>query len=143
MPTNHSPHDQAFSTARTIVNQLANLWEVPIDIRQATNDQCDEFVVKLLNVLLNEVAEHEMSPDIMRQIMVGLAKEGKPVGHMQCNACGYVEAYSPTDVTTEEFQKNGKATIQKMKEHFANNGWKTSWGYDLCLECAKTKVSYD
>jgi len=34
--------------ARNIVNQLADLWEVPAKRRQETNDQADRFVHKLL-----------------------------------------------------------------------------------------------
>lgn len=33
-----------------IVNQLADLWEVNVDVRQATNDQADAFVTKLLEL---------------------------------------------------------------------------------------------
>lgn len=35
-------------TARNIVNQLADLWTVPVDVRQATNDHCDRFVATLI-----------------------------------------------------------------------------------------------
>lgn len=32
------------SAAQNIVNQLADLWNVPVDVRQATNDRADKFV---------------------------------------------------------------------------------------------------
>ena len=35
--------------------------------------------------------------------------------------------------------KDGKQTIMQRKEHFKDQGWQMSWGYDLCPECAKTK----
>jgi hypothetical protein len=35
--------------ARNIVNQLADLWRVPVELRQATNDRADRFVGGLLN----------------------------------------------------------------------------------------------
>jgi len=34
--------------ARNIVNQLADLWEVPAKRRQETNDQADRFVQRLI-----------------------------------------------------------------------------------------------
>jgi hypothetical protein len=36
--------------AQNIVNQLADLWEVPVETRQATNDRCDQFVTRLIKV---------------------------------------------------------------------------------------------
>jgi hypothetical protein len=39
---------KAFDVAYNIVNQLADLWEVPVDIRQATNDRCWEFAAGLI-----------------------------------------------------------------------------------------------
>ena len=34
--------------ARNIVNQLADLWEVDPTTRQATNDEADAFVARLI-----------------------------------------------------------------------------------------------
>jgi len=47
--------------ALNIVNQLGDLWHphVPIDVRQATNDEADEFVRQLLNLTAAEVLEEE------------------------------------------------------------------------------------
>jgi len=38
--------------AQNIVNQLADLWEAAVPLRQATNDQADQFVAKLLADML-------------------------------------------------------------------------------------------
>lgn len=73
----------------------------------------------------------------MKRLMDELAKDGKPVGFMQCNNCGYVVAYHPTDVTAEQMEQEGKETIMRLKEHFRELGWQTSWGYDLCPECVQ------
>lgn len=42
------PPRKAFDVGYNIVNQLADLWEVPVDVRQATNDQCWDFAAKLV-----------------------------------------------------------------------------------------------
>lgn len=63
-----------------------------------------------------------MADDLMRRLMDELAKDGKPVGFMQCNKCGYVAAYHPTDVTTEQVEQEGKETIMRLKEHFQEQG---------------------
>jgi hypothetical protein len=42
------PPRKAFDVGYNIVNQLADLWEVPVDVRQATNDRCWEFASKLV-----------------------------------------------------------------------------------------------
>lgn len=41
-------------TALNIVNQLGDLWNVPVDVRQATNDEADAFVLKLIRKLIDE-----------------------------------------------------------------------------------------
>lgn len=38
----------AFDVGRNIVNQLADLWKVPVDVRQATNDDCWDFAERLI-----------------------------------------------------------------------------------------------
>jgi len=38
--------------AQNIVNQLGDLWKVPVPLRQATNDRADQFVAKLLADML-------------------------------------------------------------------------------------------
>lgn len=43
----HIEHPE-LSVAYNIVNQLGDLWNVPVDVRQATNDEADEFVAGLL-----------------------------------------------------------------------------------------------
>lgn len=80
-----------------------------------------------------------MADDLMKQLMDELSKDGKPVGYMQCNNCGLVSAFHPTDVTAEQLEKEGKATIMRMKEYFKEQGWVTAWGFDLCPECVKAK----
>jgi hypothetical protein len=44
--------------ARNIVNQLADLWRVPFELRQATNDRADRFVAGLLNKLMTDRELH-------------------------------------------------------------------------------------
>lgn len=39
---------KAFDVGYNIVNQLADLWEVPVDVRQAANDRCWEFAAELV-----------------------------------------------------------------------------------------------
>jgi len=63
-----------------------------------------------------------MTDDLMKQLMDELAEEGKPVEFVQCNRCGFVAAYYPTDVTPEQVEKEGKATVMRIKEHFQEQG---------------------
>lgn len=49
------PHRTAFDVGRNIVNQLADLWQVPVDVRQATNDDCWEFAERLISEYVTEV----------------------------------------------------------------------------------------
>src|SRR5438094_391653 len=37
--------------------------------------------------------------------------DGKPVGFMECNRCGYTEAFQPTDVTAEQIGKEDKTVF--------------------------------
>ena len=53
---------------------------------------------------------------------------GRLQGFKQCNKCSYVEAFQPTDVTTEQIGQAGKQTIMRIKEHFEAQGWRTSGG---------------
>jgi hypothetical protein len=80
-----------------------------------------------------------MADDLMQRLMEQLSKDGKPVGFMECNNCGYVEAYQPTGVTVEQLEKEGQQTIKRLKQHFEDKGRQTSGGYDLCPECVKNK----
>src|SRR5690348_8332886 len=124
------------STIRQIL-----LETVMFDTYSRTSD--DEFVPigweesPLLDEAVERIVQTVRKENVVNQALASLTKDGKPLGMMQCNGCGYVEAYQPTDVTPEEFQAESKAAIMKTKEHFANKGWQTSWGYDLCPECAK------
>jgi len=93
----------------------------------------------LLNKAVDQIAESVLNQSIIDQALSSLTKDGQPVGTMQCNGCGYIEAYQPKDVTAEDFKKGGKSVVEKGKKHFAEQGWKTSWGYDLCPECVKKK----
>lgn len=43
-----APPTEIGFAARNIVSQLADLWQVPVDVRQATNDRCDEFTARLI-----------------------------------------------------------------------------------------------
>lgn len=43
--------------ARNVVNQLGDLWEVPVDKRQATNDVADQFVTRLFAEHVKALAE--------------------------------------------------------------------------------------
>jgi hypothetical protein len=57
---------------------------------------------------------------------------------MICNGCG---------VTDDSFQPEARRLIgagadpikyiKEIKKYFAAKGWKTSWGHDLCPNCAK------
>lgn len=38
----------AFDVAYNIVNQIADVYQVPVDVRQATNDRCWEFAAELI-----------------------------------------------------------------------------------------------
>ncbi len=78
-----------------------------------------------------------MKDTLIKQMMNALTQDGTPVSMIQCNNCDLVSAWQPTDVTAEQLEKHGKETIMRMKEHFKEAGWQTSWGYDLCLECAQ------
>lgn len=40
----------AMDVARNIVNQLGDLWEVDVDVRQATNATANQFVKKLIKL---------------------------------------------------------------------------------------------
>lgn len=40
---------ELWSLAQSIVNQLGDLWGAPVDVRQATNDECDDFVMALID----------------------------------------------------------------------------------------------
>lgn len=44
--------------ARSIVNQLGDLWEVPVDIRQATNDANWEWVDSIIEKLVHQASEN-------------------------------------------------------------------------------------
>ncbi|MFD7161356.1 hypothetical protein ACFV9C_42690 [Kribbella sp. NPDC059898] len=43
-----APPTRVEFVAQNIVNQLGDLWEIPVDVRQATNDRCDTFVAGLI-----------------------------------------------------------------------------------------------
>lgn len=47
------PSRTAEAVGYNIVNQLADLWEVPVDVRQATNDRCWTFAAKLVATAMN------------------------------------------------------------------------------------------
>lgn len=47
--------------AMNIVNQLADLWGVPVEVRQNTNDQADKFVQALINTATREGAIKELN----------------------------------------------------------------------------------
>ena len=49
-------------------------------------------------------------------------EDGKPVGFMQCHKCDRMEVRQPMDITAEQIEKEGKATIMRMKEHFKEQG---------------------
>jgi hypothetical protein len=67
-----------------------------------------------------------MTDDLMQRLMAELSRDGKPVGFMHCNNCGYVEAYQSTDVTAKQVEKEGKQTIIRLKKHFEEKGWQTA-----------------
>ncbi len=50
-----STEEEIRAVARNIVNQLADAYEVPVPVRQATNDQHDEFVTGLLRTVASFV----------------------------------------------------------------------------------------
>jgi hypothetical protein len=47
-----TPAPPSLNLARNIVNQLGDLWAVPVAKRQATNDQADQFVASLITLVL-------------------------------------------------------------------------------------------
>lgn len=42
------PYRWPIDVARNIVNQLGDLWKVPVDVRQVTNDHADRFIAGLV-----------------------------------------------------------------------------------------------
>lgn len=54
---NRNESSSVKSAAMNIVNQLAELWNVPVDVRQATNDQADQFVTGLVDRARGDRAE--------------------------------------------------------------------------------------
>lgn len=40
--------EESMFIARNIVNQLADMWQVSVPVRQATNDKADKFVERLV-----------------------------------------------------------------------------------------------
>lgn len=66
---------KAEDVGRNIVNQLADLWGVPVDIRQATNDRCWAFAAELVAsasanrdaVIAGFIAQREEYVRVLRQ----------------------------------------------------------------------------
>jgi hypothetical protein len=58
--------DEPLRTARNIVNQLADLWQVSVPVRQSTNDMADQFVSAVINTAmcatLAELLDEERMP---------------------------------------------------------------------------------
>lgn len=42
-------------TSQNVVNKLADLWEVDVDVFYLTNDECDKFVEKLIKNLYDQI----------------------------------------------------------------------------------------
>jgi hypothetical protein len=61
---------KAFDAGYNIVNQLADLWEVPVDVRQATNDRCWEFAA----VLVASAAPHPRPVVDREALMVAMGQ---------------------------------------------------------------------
>lgn len=45
-------HSAPFDVAYNIVNQLGDLWNVPVDVRQASNDRCWAFAAGLISAFV-------------------------------------------------------------------------------------------
>lgn len=48
MSQSGEPKEDSIRLAMNIVNQLGDMWAVPVDDRQNTNDKADEFVARLV-----------------------------------------------------------------------------------------------
>lgn len=86
------------SLAMNIVNQLADLWKVPVNVRQATNDQCDDFVMKLIKADRSHLVR-----EIKTQI-----RNLKPLGALAQfgnRRDGFTEALSEVTTLLEGYKK--------------------------------------
>jgi hypothetical protein len=61
--------------AQNIVNQLADLWEVPVDLRQATNDRCDQFVSRLIKAHVETREARAIRKQVAEEIAATLSLE--------------------------------------------------------------------
>lgn len=86
MSTARQPSDaavEAADAAHDIVNQLGDLWHVPVDVRQASNDLADEFVARLINSLTigsAAVASEQLVSDTIRDSLA--FEDNLPRGHL-------------------------------------------------------------
>lgn len=78
------PFRTSVDVAHNIVNQLGDLWHVPVDVRQASNDLADEFVAKLVaRTPVAEpapVASEQLMSDAIRDSLA--FEDDMPRGHL-------------------------------------------------------------
>jgi len=56
---------------------------------------------------------------------------------MRCDRCGFIDDSYHPDLSQFDMVEETKRVIEFVKRHFREQGWVTSWGYDLCPNCVK------
>lgn len=56
--------------------------------------------------------------------------------YMTCNECGKVDMSFKPDLSEFDLQENPEAALEFVKKHYQKLGWQTSFGYDVCPDCA-------
>lgn len=86
------PIRSAASVGYNIVNQLADLWEVPVDVRQATNDRCWTFVEQLVAAAVPHPTREQVAR-VMHEQRMGHSFQGSGCNQI-CSAryFGYADA---------------------------------------------------
>lgn len=78
----------------------------------------------------------ELIIEALKNGMVFDAEDPASFTAMTCNKCGKVDTSYKPDLSKFDMQENAQQALEFVKKHYEKLGWKTSWGHDLCPDCA-------